>query len=61
MNNEQYTSRQPDTEQEKEVIEEITEERKNDSEGESDSDEDENDNLVIEIDETMNEVFGTLF
>ena len=61
MNNQQYTSQQADSEQE-EVIEELAEARKKDGEDESeDSDEDENDIMELEIDETMNEVFGALF
>ena len=55
MNNQQYTSQQPDSEQEKEVIEELAEARKKDGEDESeDSDEDENDIMELEINETMN-------
>ena len=57
MNNQQYTSQQPDSEQEKEGIEELAETSRNDGEDESED----SDNDIIEIDNTMNEVFGELF
>ena len=59
MNNAQYISQQVDSEQEKQVIQDAQEDRNNDES--KDRDYDNNDTIELEVDETMNEVFGALY
>ena len=62
-NNMQYTSQkqQQEKEQEKELAEEVEEEMRNNNEYESEESEDDTNPTDMEVDETMDEVFGTLF